>query len=123
MINQQTGSLLDVLAEGGGVKSTAFGRETWESLMDSSVLEENCNVEGFSLKSKVSYGSYVKVRIGLIANNQNDCETCGSCIGFGTEIRSCAGYDLTSTSCGTSKAGCNGSPNENKAAFGYILVQ
>ena len=63
------------------------------------------------------------VRIGLIANNQNDCETCGSCIGFGTEIRSCAGYDLTSTSCGTSKAGCDGSPNENKAAFGYILVQ
>ena len=64
MINQQAGSLLDVFAE-GGVKSTALGRETWVSLMDSSLLEENCNVEGFNLKSKVSYGSYVKVRISV----------------------------------------------------------
>ena len=125
VINHTANSLFSVIADGVPREKNAGRkvRNTWRSLMQESILENNCNIEGFNLQPKHAYESYVKVRIGLVANNQDDCNTCGSCIGFGTQIRSCEGYDLTSTSCGTSKAGCNGQSNKNKAAFGYILVR
>ena len=91
--------------------------------MDSSLLEQFCNQEGFNLQPAKAYGSYVKVRIGLVANNQNNCNSCGSCIGFGISVSSCQGASRNSASCGTSKTGCHGKRNQNMAAFGYILVQ
>ena len=69
------------------------------------------------------FDNHVKVRIGIVANNQDDCESCDSCIGFGTSIRSCQGSDVTNKSCGPSRAGCSGNSNINMAAFGHILVQ
>ena len=115
-------SLFNVIAA-GGFTSTAIGRETWKSLINAPFFQENCNREGLNVQeSNKVLGNHVKVRIGIVANNQNDCGTCDSCIGFGTSIRSCGGYDVTSTSCGANKAGCGGNPNINMAAFGYILV-
>ena len=86
-----------------------------------SLLHKYCN-EGFNLQRQGYYRAYVKVRIGLVAQCEQSCQLCHSCIGFGTSIRSCDG-DLTSTPCGTNNAGCGGNPNRIKAAFGYILVQ
>ena len=91
--------------------------------MDSSLLEQFCNQEGFNLQPPGLYSSYVKVRIGLAADNYESCAGYDSCIGFGISVSSCAGYDLTSTSCGTTKIGCNNNPNKKKRAFGYIFVQ
>ena len=119
----KAGSLFNVIAA-GGFTSTAIGRETWISLINAPRFQENCNREGLNIQeSSSSHTNYVKVRIGIVANNQNDCETCDSCIGFGILIRSCDGYDLSSTSCGASNSGCYGNRNHNMAAFGYILVQ
>ena len=122
MINHTANSLLDVIADGAPKQSTA-GKDTWRSLMNSSLLEPNCNRKGFNLQPAKAYGSYVKVRIGLVANNQDDCNSCHSCIGFGISVSSCQGTYRDSASCGTSKAGCHGKRNQNMAAFGYILVQ
>ena len=128
MINDiQASSLFNLIAD-GVFNSTNVGRETWRSLINSSFFQENCNVEGLNVQPKISsLGNYVKVRIGIVANNQKDCGSCDSCIGFGISVRSCRGYDLKSTSCGVSKAACDltnrKDPNKNMAAFGYILVQ
>ena len=121
VINHQASSLFNVISD-GVFKKTDVGKETWRSLMDSSIMEENCNEEGFNLQPPGLYNSNVKVRIGLAVDN-GQCAGYDSCIGFGISIRSCGGYNLTSTSCGTGKVGCSNRPNKNKAAFGYILVQ
>ena len=114
----QAASLFDVIA-GGVSKNTTVGREAWRSLINASFFQENCNLEGLNVQpASSSYGNYVKVRIGIVANNQDNCN-----IAFGILIRSCGGYDLTSKSCGASKAGCYGNLNTNMVAFGYILVQ
>ena len=119
----QAASLFDVIA-GGVFKNTTVGREAWRSLINASFFQENCNLEGLNVQpASSSYGNYVKVRIGIVANNQDNCNSCDSCIGFGILIRSCSGYDLTSKSCGASKAGCYGNLNTNMVALGYILVQ
>ena len=118
----KAGSLFNAIAH-GGFTSTTIGRETWISLINAPFFQKNCNQEGLNVQQSSSLAdNHVKVRIGIVANNQNDCGTCDSCIGFGTSIRSCGGYDVTSTSCGANKAGCRGNPNINMAAFGYILV-
>ena len=123
-INEIRGSSLFNVIAGGVFTSTAVGRETWKSLISARFFQENCNVEGLNVQQvNTGLDNHVKVRIGIVANNQDDCESCDTCIGFGTSIRSCYGYDLTSTSCGTSKAGCGNRPNENIPTFGYILVQ
>ena len=128
MINDIQASSLFNLIAGEVFKSTNVGREAWRSLINASFFQENCNMEGLNVQPKISsYDNYVKVRIGIVANNQENCNSCDSCLGFGISIRSCSGYDLTSTSCGASKAACDHknkkAPNENMAAFGYILVQ
>ena len=123
-INDSEGSSLFNVIAGGVFSSTTVGKETWKSLISETLLQENCNLEGLNVQqASIEHDNHVKVRIGIVANNQDDCESCDSCIGFGISIRSCNGYDLTSTSCGTSKAGCGNKPNKNMAAFGYILVQ
>ena len=119
VVHHQASSLFGVIAD-GIFKNTNVGKDPWRSLMDSSLLQEYCNKEGFNLQSRGVYGVYVETKIGLLANDENHCNLCHSIIGFGTSILSCDG-DLTSVSCGTSKAGCGGNPNEIKAAFGYIL--
>ena len=121
VINNTANSLFNVIADGDR-KQTKAGTDAWRSLMDSSLLGNYCHGEGFNLQPNFAICSYVKVRIGLVANSQNDCNSCGSCIGFGIATRSCEGRNLTST-CGTTGVGCNDSPDENKAAFGYIFVQ
>ena len=122
VINYQASSLFNVIAD-GEKKDTTAGKNAWRSLMDSSLLEKLCNQEGFNLQPPGQYGSYVKVRIGLAADNYNSCAGYDSCIGFGISVSSCNGYNLTSSSCGTTRIGCNNKPNKKKLAFGYILVQ
>ena len=121
VINRQASSLFDVIAD-EVFKITTVGKDKWLSLMDGSLSQKTCHTEGFNLRRFGIYGIYVKARIGLLANWNNNCGLSDSCIGFGTWIRSCDG-DLTSVSCGTAQAGCGGNPNNVKAAFGYILVQ
>ena len=100
----QANSPFNVTADGDS-KYTTVGKDPWRYLMDTSLFEKNCIMEGFNLQPRSVYGLYVKVRIGLVTNNQNDCGSCSSCTGFGISVSSCKGLDITSTSCGTTEVG------------------
>ena len=45
-------------------------------------FQNNCNREGFNVESD-SGSSWPKARIGILFNNEDDCRTCDSRIGFG----------------------------------------
>ena len=58
-----------------------------------------------------------KARIGFLGNNENDCGTCDSRIGFGT-----GGLHDDSNTCGNEALEGDNGPRHIKA-MGYILVQ
>ena len=121
VINHQASSLFNVIAD-GVFKNTTVGKNRWLSLMDGSRLQEHCSTEGFNI-NVTGYGpnANLKVRVGIIANNENECNSCDSCIGFGTSVRGCNG-ETRKTTCGNI-AICGQLNNKNTTAFGYIFVQ
>ena len=116
VINKQANSLHSLIAD-GNYRSTSLGRDTWKKLIGQQAsLQKNCNKEGFNALSKL-YQS--KVRIGIISNEQNDCKSPDSRIGFGT-----GGYphDRLNT-CGNAARYQPDNGHKNIKAMGYILVQ
>ena len=83
LIDKPAESLYSLIAD-GQYRSTSLGRNAWKSLIGAEAsLQNNCNAEGFNVHPNSNNS---KARIGLIANNEGDCGTCESRIGFG-----CAG--------------------------------
>ncbi|KAL9954490.1 hypothetical protein ACROYT_G042038 [Oculina patagonica] len=109
-INKQANSLYSLIAD-GQYRATSLGRNTWMSLIGSpAYLQANCNKEGFNAASgRLDLG---KARIGLLGNNEDNCDTCDSRIGFGT-----GGLHDDSNTCGNESGG------SHIKAMGYILVQ
>ncbi|XP_028396125.1 uncharacterized skeletal organic matrix protein 5-like [Dendronephthya gigantea] len=99
-------SLYSAIAD-GTFRATTAGRAAWKSLVRDSSLQRNCNKEGFNVFSRM--------RIGLFANQENDCYSCDSWIGFGTQYsgKTCANYAYHHSP-------DNG--NKDLVTFGYILV-
>ena len=120
VINYKASSLFNVIAD-EDFKDTSVGKNTWLSLMDGSRLQENCNKEGFNANREGHILTHLKVRIGIIADDHDNCSSCNSCIGFGTSVRGCDG-EIRNTTCGNI-AICNKLNNTNTPAFGYIFVQ
>ena len=121
-VDHPASSLYDVISD-GTFKSTNAGKNKWKSLIDDSALQENCDEEGFNFKKKhgILWSNYIKIRIGLAANNENDCESPDSCIGFGISV---GGYrDGKSTSCGNLRFCCWPRRKKNVPAFGFILIK
>ena len=116
VINKQANSLYSLIAD-GKYHSTSLGRSTWKTLIGSNAsLQLYCNKEGFNAVGARKDMS--KARIGLIGNEQNDCSSCDSRIGFGT-----GGYPNKNT-CGNEAS--IWSPDngvQHIKALGYILVQ
>ena len=76
VINKQANSLYSLITD-GQYRNTSLGRNTWKTLIGSQAsLQLNCNKEGFNVLDKA--------RIGILGNNEDDCITCDSRIGFGT---------------------------------------
>ncbi|KAL9953802.1 hypothetical protein ACROYT_G041268 [Oculina patagonica] len=121
VINKQANSLYSLIAD-GQYRATSLGRNSWKTLIGSQAsLQTNCKKEGFNAAYSPKGSS--KARIGVLGNNENDCITCDSRIGFGT-----AGYYGSmddSNSCGNEAINHPSSDNEGKhiEAMGYILVQ
>ena len=59
-----------------------------------------------------------RARIGILSNEQNDCNSCDSRIGFGT-----GGKPDYSNSCGNVAAHQADNGDKNIKTMGYILVQ
>ena len=116
VINKQADSLYSLIAD-GQYRATSLGRTTWKTLIGSQAsLQSNCNKEGFNAVCD-SY-SNSKARIGVHGNNENDCISCDSRIGFGT-----GGHPDDSNTCGNLATVSPDNGDKNIKAMGYILVQ
>ena len=105
-------SLYSLIAD-GEYRKTNLGRNKWKWLISGSSLQYNCNKEGFNVYNELS-----RVRLGLIANNENDCETPGSFIGLGAH----RSWDTNAAgNAATRLSPDNG--EKNLKAMGYILVR
>ena len=80
-----------------------------------------CDKEGFDINTPGFDRAHLKLRIGIMGNNENDYWTCDSCFGFGISVRGCDGV-LRKTTCGNIGM-CGFFSNKNTAGFGYIFVQ
>ena len=80
-------------------------------------MQYHCNRQGFNVMS--DWGSaWPKARIGILGNNENNCKTCDSRIGFGT-----GGKHDDSNTCGNEATYSPDRGNKHIKAMGYILVQ
>ena len=115
-INETADSLYSLIA-GGQFRATSLDRNTWKTLLGSQgSLQYNCNREGFNaVNDKLDMA---KARIGILGNNENDCYSCDSRIGFGT-----GGRHDDSNTCGIEAIGAPDKGNKRIKAMGYILIQ
>ena len=110
LVNYTATSLYRAIA-GGNYRETNAGREEWISLINDAKLQPHCNKEGFNVK----LSNNLNLRIGIAGNNEDDCKTCDSIIGFGLRIKG-----VWKWSSGNIKF----YPEEKKKnTFGYIFVQ
>ena len=116
VINKQANSLYSLIAD-GQYRYTSLGRNTWKTLIGSQAsLQLRCNKEGFNAVG--SRGSNSKARIGILGNQQNNCGSCNSRIGFGT-----GGHPDDSNTCGNAASLSPDNGGKKIKAMGYILVQ
>ena len=116
VINRHANSLFSLIAD-GKYRATSLGRNTWKSLIGSRAsLQSYCNKEGFNAVGDNPRLS--KARIGITANEQNDCGSCDSRIGFGT-----GDFSDDSNTCGNEATYSPDNGNKHIKAMGYILVQ
>ncbi|CAH3151071.1 unnamed protein product, partial [Porites lobata] len=105
-------SQLSLIAD-GLYCSTSLGRNSWKALLGSQApLQRNCNGEGFNTVRQA------RVRIGILGNNQDDCATVDSRIGFG--MQGLPDYSIT---CGVVAERQSDNGDKFIHSFGYILVQ
>ena len=115
VINKQANSLHSLIAD-GVYRATSLGRDTWKSLIGSQgSLQRYCNKEGFNVEGNIANS---KARIGIIGNEQRNCVSPDSRIGFGT-----GGYPETRNTCGNEAKHEGDKGNKQIRAMGYILVQ
>ena len=115
-LNQQVDSLYSLIAD-GQYRPTSLGRDTWKALIGSQgSLQTNCNREGFNAMPGNNGAS--KARIGILGNNQNNCKSCDSRIGFGT-----GGWLNDSNTCGNQAIHGSDNGDRHIKAMGYIFMQ
>ena len=89
----------------------------WKSLLGSQgSLQHNCNREGFNVESYLH--NRPKTRIGIIGNNERDCFSCDSRIGFGS-----GGNPGNTNTCGIEAQSAPDNGDRHIKAMGYILIQ
>ena len=113
-LHREAASLYFLIAD-GQYRPTSLGRNAWKKLIGPSAsLQRNCNREGFN-----SQGSddKIKTRIGIIANQEKNCGSPNSFIGFG------GAEQPFQNVCGNRAAYSPDHGNKNIKAFGYIFVQ
>ena len=115
-INKQADSLHSLIAD-GKYRNVSLGRNIWKRLIGSKAsLQHNCNKEGFNVVGDNPHQS--KARMGIIANQENDCGSCDSRIGFGI-----GGLHDDSNTCGNEASYSRVNGDKHIKAMGYILVQ
>ena len=102
--------------------ATSVGRNAWKALIQSSSLQPHCNREGINVRSNKGRYYNLYCRIGIIANQENECNSPDSFIGFGTIHFSICGK--TSRISSGNFATCSAdNGNKHVATLGYILIK
>ena len=115
-INKVADSLHSLIAD-GQFRNTSLGRNTWKTLLGSQgSLQRNCNREGFN--AVCDRPELSRARIGILGNNENECVTCDSRIGFGT-----GGHPDNSNTCGIAAQTFADNGNRRIKTMGYIFIQ
>lgn len=116
VIEKRASSLYSLIADGEH-RDTSLGRDKWKTLIGAEAsLQTNCNQEGFN--SIGGCKQCAKARIGIIGNQENDCLSCDSRIGFGT-----GGSFDDSNTCGNEATFSPDNGDKHIKDMGLILVQ
>ena len=115
-VNQSADSLYSSIAD-QQFRSTSLGAAKWKLLLGSQgSLQLGCRKEGFNVICNSQ--SHAKARIGIVGNNEADCGTCDSRIGFGT-----TGNHDSSNTCGNEAVIAPDNGDKHIKAMGYIFIQ
>jgi hypothetical protein len=114
LVLPQAGSSLFALMSSGTYTPTSVGRLAWKSLIANSSLQSNCNQEGFNSGSQ--FGA---CRIGILGNQENDCNTPDSFLGFGCNLNG-GSFTVGNYANGQWQPDNGG---KSTPAFGYVLVR
>jgi hypothetical protein len=102
-------------------QASLLGRAAWKGIMAAGSLQVNCNQEGFSSNPAPGNPAFARVRIGIVSNQENDCNSPDSWIGVGGFGAPCGGDPNTSVG---NVATCGGDVGDvNVKAFGYVMVR
>ena len=74
--------------------ATAVGRNAWKTLINTSSLQPNCNVEGFNVLPVDL--NWSRTRIGIVSNQEANCGSPDSYIGIGGAGAPCGGPQRSS---------------------------
>ena len=91
-------------------KASRQRRTRWLSLVPGGGLQGNCNKEGFN--NVINSFTVAYVRIGILGNEQNDCDSPDTAIGIGK-----GGSRFSSSGITT------GSTHNRVATSGYIFIR
>lgn len=69
------------IAIGSGFAPLAVSRDAWLALVPGAVLQEHCNLSGVDAAG--ADAEHARVRIGIVANQEDDCGTPDSFVGVG----------------------------------------
>lgn len=112
-------SLYEIIADGYH-RPTNISRDTWKSLYVHSSLQRNCGKQGFNVAPER------RVRLGILGNNEVDCTSADSFLGFGgveASKRSYCNVRDRVNSCGNSAYCGTDNGDREVQAMGYIFVR
>jgi len=101
----------------GSAKTTSLGRNAWKSLVSNASAQPACNIEG----TNGACGART-LRIGLLTNQENDCQSCDSYIGLGHSGQAgCSSMTGGYAGCMASCSADNG--DQSQLGWGYLYVR
>ncbi|HLL24889.1 MAG TPA: fibrinogen-like YCDxxxxGGGW domain-containing protein [Kofleriaceae bacterium] len=111
------GQRLADLFKAGTPTATNLGRTAWKGLVGPTAsLQLNCNSEG----ANVHYDA-MRVRLGIIGNNENDCASTDSRLGVGGGGDGCGAPETQAAGNAACFGGDNG--DVDLAAFAWVFVR
>jgi hypothetical protein len=106
--------------------ATSAGRTKWSSLVPDPSLQDYCDQEGTNLEFPTG-GPKLRVRLGLVANNEMDCDTPDSFIGFGVSMSApgvCfGGTDPLVTVGNGARATCLAPKDKSTKLWGFLFIR
>jgi hypothetical protein len=97
---------------------TQLDTTAWRGLLSVVSWQDGCNAQGFN--RPIGTGQHVYGRLALVMNEQQDCESCDSWIGFG--LRAEGGVLPSVGNYAAGDAGTIHGGNRDTRAFGLLLI-